>query len=320
MNDGFPSIVPKSYAPITKSGNFTAALDREYIVTANATVTDPTGAQGQGFTVYVRAGTVTVGGVAYGLAGTTIRRVYHSGAWASKVLGVITQYALGGTYVGDTPSDPGANNLAIQGALSLGGTLTSGVGVSTGDVSVELGGARTGDGNCYMDFHSKSGTDYEARILRAGGTNGAFQIINTGTGDLQIAQAGLGAISLSINAVERVRLTSTETTFTGDTVSGIYRAQITTDSTAGIINALSSANGIARLTGAAPDLRGITAKAGAFVTVWFQNASTIRHAAGTAAAADRITTNTAADIAIAAGSSVQFFYDSTSAVWRPIRG
>jgi len=85
MNDGFPSNNPKSFAPIAKSGNFTAILDREFIVTATATVTDPTPAEGRGFVVFVRNGTATVGGTGYPTAGTTIRRVYHSGAWANYV-------------------------------------------------------------------------------------------------------------------------------------------------------------------------------------------------------------------------------------------
>lgn len=69
--------------PIIVSANQTADLNKYYINTASATYTDPTPTEGKGFTVFVRNGTATVGGSAYAVAGTTIYRVYHSGAWAN---------------------------------------------------------------------------------------------------------------------------------------------------------------------------------------------------------------------------------------------
>jgi hypothetical protein len=66
-----------------KSANFTAANDGVYTITASATVTDPSPNEGKGFVVFVRNGTATVGGTAYSVAGTVIRRVFHSGAWAN---------------------------------------------------------------------------------------------------------------------------------------------------------------------------------------------------------------------------------------------
>lgn len=65
------------------SGNTTAANDGVYHVTASATFTDPSPTEGKGFTVFVRNGTATVGGTGYSTAGTVIKRVYHSGAWAN---------------------------------------------------------------------------------------------------------------------------------------------------------------------------------------------------------------------------------------------
>jgi hypothetical protein len=55
------------------------------MATATLTVTDPTPAQGHEFVVHVRNGTATVGGTAY-IAGQTIWRSYHSGAWSNTVL------------------------------------------------------------------------------------------------------------------------------------------------------------------------------------------------------------------------------------------
>jgi hypothetical protein len=68
-----------------KSSNFTAANDGLYVVVASATVTDPSPSEGKGFTVVVRNGTATIGGTGYSTAGSQIRRLFHSGAWATYV-------------------------------------------------------------------------------------------------------------------------------------------------------------------------------------------------------------------------------------------
>jgi hypothetical protein len=70
---------------IVVSSNTTAINDKEYNVVASATFTDPSPVEGKGFTVFVRNGTATVGGTAYATAGTVIRRIYHSGAWATYI-------------------------------------------------------------------------------------------------------------------------------------------------------------------------------------------------------------------------------------------
>jgi hypothetical protein len=70
---------------IVVSANTTASNDKLYHVIANATFTDPTPpVAGKGYTVFVRNGTATIGSVAY-TEGTTIKRVWHSGAWRSYV-------------------------------------------------------------------------------------------------------------------------------------------------------------------------------------------------------------------------------------------
>ena len=66
-----------------KSSNFTAANNGFYVTTATCTVTDPTPAEGQGFSVVIRNGTTTIGGTAYATAGVIVRRIFHSGAWAN---------------------------------------------------------------------------------------------------------------------------------------------------------------------------------------------------------------------------------------------
>jgi uncharacterized membrane protein len=68
-----------------ESASFTALQETLHIVTANATATDPSPTQGQGYDVLVWNGTATVGGTAYALKGTVISRRYHSGAWTQVV-------------------------------------------------------------------------------------------------------------------------------------------------------------------------------------------------------------------------------------------
>jgi hypothetical protein len=76
-----------------KSANFTAANDQRYTDTATLTITDPTGVEGKGYDVLVRAGTSTIGGVAYAVAGSYIRRVYQGGAWVSYEYKNYAQFA-----------------------------------------------------------------------------------------------------------------------------------------------------------------------------------------------------------------------------------
>jgi hypothetical protein len=70
---------------VLSSGSFVAAIGQDHIVTATATLTDPTPSEGAWFRVIVRNGTATVGGTAYATSGTIIERSYHSGAWANRV-------------------------------------------------------------------------------------------------------------------------------------------------------------------------------------------------------------------------------------------
>jgi hypothetical protein len=72
-----------NFLPVVVSGNTTAENGQTYVNVASATYTDPTPAEGKGYTVIVRNGTATVGGTAYATAGTIINRIYHSGSWAN---------------------------------------------------------------------------------------------------------------------------------------------------------------------------------------------------------------------------------------------
>lgn len=54
--------------------------NQNYVVISNSTITDPTPAEGKGYTVFVRNGTATIGGVGY-TAGSLVYRFYQGGVW-----------------------------------------------------------------------------------------------------------------------------------------------------------------------------------------------------------------------------------------------
>lgn len=108
----------------------------------------------------------------------------------------------GGLDLGIASTNP-FGNLFLSGNITAGQTITTGVGVSTGDAMIELGASRTGDGNVYIDMHATSGSDFESRVLRLGGANGAFSFTNTGTGAMTFEQGGAGLIAFSINGTTR---------------------------------------------------------------------------------------------------------------------
>ena len=60
---------------------------------------------------------------------------------------------------------------------------------------LEIGDGITTDTTTYIDLHSSSGADYNARILREGGINGNFVISNTGTGSIKFNNVPLGSVS-----------------------------------------------------------------------------------------------------------------------------
>jgi hypothetical protein len=69
---------------VVVSSNQTAVNDGNYTVVANSTFTDPSPVEGKGYRVFVRNGTATINSVGY-TVGTSIFRVFHSGAWFSYV-------------------------------------------------------------------------------------------------------------------------------------------------------------------------------------------------------------------------------------------
>lgn len=100
----------------------------------------------------------------------------------------------------------GAQN--FQGNTALSGYVASGSGVTTGPVAFEHGIGRTGDGTVYVDLHAQAGADFNARIFRDAGANGAMQILNTGTGDFVVSSEGAAPLVLRTSGTERMRVAS----------------------------------------------------------------------------------------------------------------
>jgi hypothetical protein len=98
--------------------------------------------------------------------------------------------------------------LDVIGNANFGASILTGTGVSTGDVQLELGANRSGNGLAYVDLHSAAGGDFQARIIRYAGANGGMDIIQSGTGGMVITNEGNADTVFKTNAFERMRIDS----------------------------------------------------------------------------------------------------------------
>jgi len=167
-----------------KSANFTAADKGAYVSVATLTVTDPTPSEGASFSILVRNGTATVGGTAYSVAGTLIRRVFHSGAWANYPY----SSALFGANVATYLATPTVANwrAATSGTSDL---------VTVGPNEVSITGATTLTSTAFGLIHVCSGTsaDYQVDLPSVSGNAGriiTIRMSNALTRFVTIAGAG----------------------------------------------------------------------------------------------------------------------------------
>lgn len=122
-----------------KSANFTAANDGSYVVTASATITDPSPSEGKGYTVIVRNGTATISGTGYSTAGSQIRRIYHSGAWETYVDVLTTDARLSDAR---TPTDHASSH--VDGTDDIQDATASQKGLMTAAFATKLNGIESG--------------------------------------------------------------------------------------------------------------------------------------------------------------------------------
>lgn len=62
--------------------------------------------------------------------------------------------------------------------------------VQDGGGALELGQNTTVDCSSFVDFHGQAGSDFDARIIRGPGANGAFTLQNNGSGEIHLASGG----------------------------------------------------------------------------------------------------------------------------------
>ena len=65
--------------------------------------------------------------------------------------------------------------------------------------NIEIGKGRAADGNSYIDFISQTGADFNARLYRNSGANASFDIINNGTGNLQLGTSNTTHMVINSN-------------------------------------------------------------------------------------------------------------------------
>jgi hypothetical protein len=166
----------KQNLPQVQATSFTAALDSVNVTTATATVTDPTPAEGKGYTVFVRAGTTTIDAVPY-TAGTIIKRIYQSASWVSypyytaAALATLTQTLTNKTLTSPTINTPTINDY-IEGTVSIGNSGTS----QTLSLSSGTFQTVTMTGNCTFTMPTPTaGKSFLLKVMTgSGGFTGTF--------------------------------------------------------------------------------------------------------------------------------------------------
>lgn len=102
-----------------------------------------------------------------------------------------------------------SDNVTIPGSLNLGRAAVFASSIGSGDASLELGEGRSADGNTYIDFHSRSGTDYDMRVIKFAG-DGEARWENVGNSNLSFENSGSGSIYFNSAGSQRMGISTTE--------------------------------------------------------------------------------------------------------------
>lgn len=225
-----------------KSASFTAANLGNYIVVASSTVTDPTPpSEGAAFVVFVRNGTATVGGTGYSTAGTVVRRVYHSGAWASYTYNVSSTFAAAShTHVSadvtDATDDGDTNKNKIlktdaEGQVKATGIyadISGGIGLMAGDPDVAVGNFAILSGQNITGARSYEAPNASGTLALTSQTDGSIHAEDldfAGSTDIGAALADADEIIVSDgggNTTRRKSALSRVWTYISGKLSGVY--------------------------------------------------------------------------------------------------
>jgi hypothetical protein len=126
-SDASGNLVEYNALPVVVSTSITAELNTDYIMVASSTFADPTPAEGEGYSVFVRNGSATIGAHTYSIVGTTVKRIYHSGAWHNYATydAHIDVYTASAAAYLDIPFPVGFNAHEIQLTDVIAGTAAS---------------------------------------------------------------------------------------------------------------------------------------------------------------------------------------------------
>jgi hypothetical protein len=126
------------------------------------------------------------------------------------------------------------NSFGTSNSVNIYGGLSTGLGLGSSDVNVDIGVGRSADGNAYLNFVSDTATYpfYGLLAARLSGANGKSQFIHRGTGDFEIKANEAAAISLQTSGTEKVRILSGGNVGIGTTTPG-YKLDIRNDVAAG---------------------------------------------------------------------------------------
>lgn len=210
------------HEPIVVSASLTAANNRYYVNVASSTYTDPTPVEGEGFIVFVRNGTATVGGIAFSSAGTLVNRIYHSGSWSNySIFDPSTTYTNGSILFAATNGiaqdnsrlyyDSSSNRLGIgtnspSSFLVATGVQPASVATTNGTTAqitgaISLTGAQGGSTTSTTSASTGTGGNINISTGAAGiSTTATTSYSVGGSGDLTLKSGNSSAASLSTSA------------------------------------------------------------------------------------------------------------------------
>lgn len=327
------------------NGSLTAVNDTFYVCVSNSTFTDPSPVEGEGFAVFVRNGTATVGGTGYSTAGTIVHRIYHSGAWSNYVY--LNSAQLATTYqpldadltVIAGLVDPNADRILFwddsAGAYAY-LTASTGLTISGTNMTVRTSSAtQTGIVELATDAETVTGTDtarattpanITARLAAPGTIGGTtpgaatFTTVTT-TGNIELGHAsdttisrtGAGAIAVEGVAIPTISSTSTLTnkTLTSNTNKLRFQKAITIeDPTSTEDISFFFTNNAITIT----EMRAVLVGSSTPSVTW-----TVRHGTDRSATGAEVVTSGTTTTSTTTGSDVTSFNDATivadSHVW-----